>query len=68
MQRVNFIWALTRENLSLGFANNKGADQPAHPYNLIKAFVIHTLESIIVKLATGKILQAYLSNDFSPSL
>ena len=24
-----------------GFANNKGADQPAHPHRLISAFVIH---------------------------
>ena len=34
------IWAPTRENLSSGFANNKGADQPAHPGRLINAFVI----------------------------
>ena len=33
----------------LGVANNTGADQP------ISAFVIHFLESIIYKLATGKI-------------
>ena len=25
------IWASARENLSLVFANNKGADQPVHP-------------------------------------
>ena len=29
-----------------GFVNNKGADQPAHPYSLISAFVIHILKSI----------------------
>ena len=29
-----------RENLFSGFANNKGADQPAHPRSLICAFVI----------------------------
>ena len=34
------IWASTRENLSSVFANNKGADQPAHPRSLISAFVI----------------------------
>ena len=34
------IWASTRENLSLMFANNTGADQPAHPRSLISAFVI----------------------------
>ena len=44
-----------RKKTSLrGFANNKGADQPAHPGNLISAFVIHLLESIISKLATSE--------------
>ena len=38
-----------------GFANNTGADQPAHPRSLISAFVIRFLESIICKLATGEI-------------
>ena len=51
----NINWALTRENLSSGFANNKGADQPAHLRSLISAFVIHLLESIISKLVTSKI-------------
>ena len=37
-----------------GFANNKGADQPAHPRSLISTFVIHLLESIISRLATNK--------------
>ena len=48
-------WASMRENLSLGLANNKEADQHAHPRNLISAFVIPFLESIISKLATGEI-------------
>ena len=38
-----------------GFANNTGADQPAHPRSLISAFVIRFLESIICKLGTGEI-------------
>ena len=50
-----FNWAATRENLSLGFAKNKGADQPAHLRSMISAFVIHFLESIICKLANGEI-------------
>ena len=29
------------------FANNTGADQPAHPHRLISTFVIHFLESTI---------------------
>ena len=39
----------------LGFANNMGADQPAHLRSLINAFIIRFLESIICKLATGEI-------------
>ena len=50
-----FKWASTRENLSSGFANNTGADQPAHPRSLISAFVIRFFESTICKLATGEI-------------
>ena len=37
------------------FANNKGADQPAHPGSLISVFVIHFLKSIISKLASSEI-------------
>ena len=37
------------------FANNTGADQPAHLRRLISAFVIRFLESIICKLGTGEI-------------
>ena len=38
-----------------GFANNTGADQPAHPRRLISASVIRFLESIICKLGAGEI-------------
>ena len=31
----------------MSYANNKGADQPAHPRSLISAFVVHCLDSII---------------------
>ena len=48
--------ASTRENPSSGgYANNKGPDQPAHLHSLISAFVIHFLEIVISKLATGEI-------------
>ena len=30
-----------------GYANNKGADEPAHPHRLISTFVIFLLENII---------------------
>ena len=29
------------------YANNKGADQPAHPCSLISAFVVRCLDSIV---------------------
>ena len=38
-----------------GLANNKGADQPAHPRSLISAFVIPLFESNISRLATSEI-------------
>ena len=31
----------------MSYANNKGADQPAHPCSLISAFVVRCLYSII---------------------
>ena len=37
------------------YANNKGADQPAHPRSLISAFVAQCLDSIIPLLAITKI-------------
>ena len=37
------------------FANNKGADQPAHPRSPISAFVIRLLKSTISRLATSEI-------------
>ena len=42
------------KKLSSGFANNTGADQPAHPRSLTSAFVIRFLDSIVCKLATGE--------------
>ena len=38
-----------------GFANNKGADQPARPRSLISDLVIRFLDSIISELATKEI-------------
>ena len=42
------------------FANNKGADQPAHPRSLISAIVFRFLESIICELATDEMSIFYL--------
>ena len=44
-----------RENLSSGFANNKGADQPAHLQTLISAIGIRLLECIISGLTMSNI-------------
>ena len=38
-----------------GAANNKGADQPAHPRSLISTFVIRLLKNIISRFATSVI-------------
>ena len=45
----------TRKPVFGGFANNTGADQPAHPRSLISAFVIPFLESTIFDLESGKV-------------
>ena len=37
------------------YANNKHADQPAHPGSLISLFVIHCLDSILPLLAISKL-------------
>ena len=48
-----FIYGPRREKTCL--SNNKGADQPAHPHRLIRAFFICLLESIITRFATSEI-------------
>ena len=55
-----YKWASTLENLSSGFANNTGADQPAHPRRLISAFVIRLSRSIMSRIATSEISIFYL--------
>ena len=37
------------------YANNKGADQPAHPRSLISVFVVRSLDSIIYLASRSKI-------------
>ena len=54
---IEVVYGPRREKSSLqGFANKKGADQPAYTCRLISAFVILFLGSTISKLATSKIL------------
>ena len=56
------IWATSWENLFLPYANNKGADQPAHPRSLISAFVIRCLDSIIPLVSIPKISSLWLAS------
>ena len=37
------------------YANNKGADQPAHPRSLISTFVVRCLNSLVCILAIPKV-------------
>ena len=37
------------------YANNKGADQPAHPRRLISTFVVRCLDNMICILAIFKV-------------
>ena len=37
------------------YANNKGADQPAHPRSLISTFVVRCLDSMICIFAISKV-------------
>ena len=45
----------------LPYANNKGADQPAHPRSLISAFFVRCLDSIIPLVSISKIFKPLLS-------
>ena len=46
----------------MSYANNKGADQPAHPRSLISAFVVRCLDSIISLVSIAKISRIQLSS------
>ena len=44
------------------YANNKVADQPAHPRSLISAFVVRCLDSIIPLVSISEISSLYLAS------
>ena len=46
------------KNCLMPYANNKGADQPAHPRSPISAFVVRSLDSIMPAVATVKLLNS----------
>ena len=43
------------------YTNNKGADQPAHPRNLIRTFVFHCLDSLIPLVSKSEISSPYIA-------
>ena len=45
MRNVSYV--ICEQQRHMSYANNKGADQPAHPRSLISAFVVRCLDSII---------------------
>ena len=46
----------------LSYANNKGADQPAHPYSLTSTFVVRCLDSIIPLVSISELSSLYLAS------
>ena len=46
----------------MSYANNKGADQPAHPRNLISAFVVRCLDSVMYVVSVTKISSLMLAS------
>ena len=47
----------------LPYANNKGADQPAHPRSLISAFVVRFLDNIIPLVSISKMPILWLASE-----
>ena len=61
MQFSLVLYGPRREKTCLRwFANNTGADEPAHPRSLISNFVIRLFKSIISRLAAYKVSVFYL--------
>ena len=44
----------------MSYANNNGADQTAHPRNLMSAFVVRCLDSVMFLVSVTKILSLML--------
>ena len=58
-----YLWLATSwENLFMPYANNKGADQPAHPRSLISFFVVRCLGCIISLVSISEISRLKLAS------
>ena len=53
-------WAASWENLFMLYANNKGANQPAHPRSLISTFIVSCLDCIMSLVSISEISSLYL--------
>ena len=47
----------------MSYANNKGADQPAHPRSLISTFVVRCLDSVMSLVSVTKISSLMLVSE-----
>ena len=57
------LYELGHEKMCLmSYANNKGADQPAHPRSLISAFVVRCLDSVMSVVSVTKITSLMLAS------
>ena len=54
--------AASLQNLFMPYANNKSADQPAHPRSLISTFVVRCLDSIIPLFSISEISSLYIAS------
>ena len=54
--------ALLWENLFMPYANNEGADQPAHQRSLISTFFVRCLDSMIPLVSISEIASLYLAS------
>ena len=63
-KQMNIQWATSWENLFMPYANNKGADQPAHPRSLISAFVVRFIDtcSMMSLVSVSEIAILYLAS------
>ena len=46
----------------MSYANNKGADQPAHPRSLISAFVVRCLDTVMSLVSVTKLSSLLLAS------
>ena len=60
---VDGIWDSSWQNLFMQYAVNKGTDHPAHLHNLISAFVVRFLDSIIPLVSISEISSLYLASE-----